>query len=124
MPKIMWVGLGGFFGALTRYVISGILARWCLTFPCGTLLVNVTGSFFLGFLMTLATETLIVPPHLRLFLAIGFLGSYTTFSTFAYETNALLEGNKLLEALLNLGLSIFLGILGIRLGIWAARNLF
>ncbi|NPA48938.1 MAG: fluoride efflux transporter CrcB [Thermodesulfobacteria bacterium] len=123
MPKLMWVGLGGFFGALTRYLISGLVARWCVSFPCGTLFVNVTGSFFLGFLMTLAAETLVISPNLRLLLAIGFLGSYTTFSTFAYETNSLLESNKILEATLNVGLSVFLGLAGIRLGVWLARNL-
>ena len=123
MPKFLWVGLGGFLGALSRYFVSGLLTKIDPSFPYGTFFVNITGAFFLGFLMTLSAETLLVSPNLRLFLAIGFLGSYTTFSTFAYETNALLEGNKIFAALLNVGLSVLLGIMGVRLGIWVARNL-
>ena len=123
MPKFLWVGLGGFLGALSRYFVSGLLAKLDPSFPYGTFFVNVTGAFLLGFLMTLSVETLLVSPNLRLFLAIGFLGSYTTFSTFAYESNALLEGNKIFAALLNMGLSVLLGIIGVRLGIWMARNL-
>ncbi len=124
MLKLLWVGLGGFCGAVARYLVSGLFLRLSPIFPWGTFTVNVLGSFALGFLMTLVTETLLVSPAQRLFLAIGFLGSFTTFSTFVYETNALLEDGAFLAAFLNVTLSLFCGLLGIRLGAWLTRFLF
>jgi len=124
MFSLLLVGLGGFLGAVSRYLITGFLVRLSPAFPLGTLSVNVLGSFALGFLMALVAETLIVPPNLRLFFGIGFLGSLTTFSTFAYETNALLLEGELWFGLLNMGLNLFLGLLGMRLGLWLARLFF
>ncbi|HHI97828.1 MAG TPA: fluoride efflux transporter CrcB [Thermodesulfatator atlanticus] len=124
MLKLMLVGLGGFCGAVARYLVSGLLLKVSTLFPLGTLVVNVSGSFLLGFLMALATETLAISPNERLFLAIGFLGSFTTFSTFIYETNSLLEEGEFFLAGVNLFLSLLFGLLGLRLGIWLARILF
>ncbi len=109
---------------MARYLVSGLLLKVSTLFPLGTLVVNVSGSFLLGFLMTLATETLAISPNERLFLAIGFLGSFTTFSTFIYETNSLLEEGEFFLAGVNLFLSLLFGLLGLRLGIWLARILF
>ncbi len=89
MTRLLAVALGGAFGAVSRYLISGWVAR--LThespFPYGTLAVNVTGSFLLGLMMGLGGEgRLMLPPAVRVVVGIGFLGAFTTFSTFSYET--------------------------------------
>ncbi len=124
MFKIFLVGLGGFLGAVARYLITGVLWRFSPLFPWGTLLVNTLGSLSLGFIMALVSETLLISPAARLFLAVGFLGSFTTFSTFVYETSALLEGGNFWLSGLNLAASIFLGLLGIRLGALLAYRFF
>ena len=124
MFKIFLVGLGGFLGAVARYLITGVLWRLSPLFPWGTLLVNTLGSLSLGLIMALVSETLLISPAARLFLAVGFLGSFTTFSTFVYETSALLEGGNFWLAGLNLAASIFLGLLGIRLGALLAYRFF
>ncbi len=89
MNRLLAVALGGAFGAVARYQISGWVTR--LThespFPWGTLAVNVAGSFLLGLMMGLGGEgRLLLPPAVRVVLGIGFLGAFTTFSTFSYET--------------------------------------
>ncbi len=121
---MLLVGLGGFCGAVARYLASGLMLKLSTLFPWGTLVVNVSGSFLLGFLMALVTETLVISPNERLFLAIGFFNSFTTFSTFIYETNALLDEGEFLLAGLNLFLSLLFGLFGLRLGIWLARVFF
>ncbi len=123
MTRLVWVGTGGFLGAIARYLIAGLFTRLSPHFPLGTLVVNALGSLMLGFLMTLATETLALPPDLRLLLAVGFCGAFTTFSTFAYETDSLIRGGALGLAFLNIGVSLMLGLVGIRLGDWLVREL-
>jgi CrcB protein len=71
---------------------AGLPKRYGTRFPYGTLVINVTGSFILGFFLTLITERIVVHPYWRLFFAIGFLGAYTTFSTFTFESLALVQG--------------------------------
>ncbi|QJA06367.1 fluoride efflux transporter CrcB [Thermosulfurimonas marina] len=119
--KWLLVGLGGFLGALARYTVSG----WCLrlggAFPWGTLAVNLLGSLGLGFLMALAEETLLISPEVRLFLAVGFLGAFTTFSTFAYETERLLSEAEWILAAANVAGSLFLAIMGVKAGALLAR---
>src|SRR5205085_57949 len=92
LQKTLWVGLGGFLGANARYWIGlWIQARWGSSFPWSTFVINITGSFILGLFLTLVTGRYAVPgtPVLRLAVAIGFVGAYTTFSTFEFETFAL-----------------------------------
>ncbi len=89
MTRLLAIALGGAFGAVSRYLISGWVARLTheSAFPYGTLAVNVTGSFLLGLMMGLGGEgRLLLPPAVRVVLGIGFLGAFTTFSTFSYET--------------------------------------
>src|SRR5438067_7678236 len=89
LHRIFWVGLGGFLGANARYWVGGwIQDRWGADFPWSTFVINITGSFILGLFVTLTTERFALrnAPALRLLVAIGFVGAYTTFSTFEFET--------------------------------------
>jgi CrcB protein len=123
LPYLL-VGAGSFVGGNARYV----LARWVGTlidarFPLGTFLVNVGGSFLLGFLAgLLATRALPHSDSLRLALGVGFCGGFTTFSTFEYETHALFEDGMWLPAVTNMFLSLFAGLLAVRFGIVAAKS--
>jgi CrcB protein len=94
------ISLGAIFGANARWVISRYLAKIIgPVFPCGTLVINVTGSFVVGFFMIWATERVLLDPRWRLLIVIGFCGAFTTFSSFAFETMAYFEqGQWLLMA--------------------------
>lgn len=123
LPYLL-VGLGGFLGANARYVT----AKWVgqvidARFPLGTFLINVGGSFLLGFLGVLLAERLVPHgDHLRLALGVGFLGAFTTFSTFEYETHALFEDGAWLTALSNIFLSLLAGLLALRAGLVVAKS--
>ena len=124
LPYLL-VGCGGFLGANARF----LQARWVdamhsSTFPWGTFTINVAGSFLLGLLGAFVSTRVPAPTgeHLRLALGVGFLGAYTTFSTFEYESHALLEGGSWLAGTLNIVLSVFVGLVAVRLGILVARN--
>jgi CrcB protein len=96
------VFLGGGLGAVARYGAQGFVYRWAgAEFPFGTMVVNVTGSFVIGLLMTLFEERFMAAPEVRLFLTLGFLGGYTTFSSFSYESMALFAGGNFLGGTLN-----------------------
>ncbi len=111
------VGAGGFIGAISRYVLAvWIGQRWGRDFPLGTFIVNVSGSFLIGLFMTLMAERFIENPGWRLFLVIGFLGAYTTFSTFEYETGMLIRDGEWLYAGLNVVGSSVTGFMALKLG--------
>ena len=117
IEKIFYVGVGGFVGANARYWLGGWISnRYGAAFPYATFVINVTGSFILGLFMTLITERYIAPSGLSLVVAIGFVGAYTTFSTFEYETFALVRSGSLLMALLNVVLSVVAGFVAVWLG--------
>ena len=117
MVGYIMVMLGGATGSLTRYVVgTAIMTRLGARFPIGTMFINVSGSFLIGVLMTLLAERLQPHPNWRLLLVVGFLGGYTTFSTFAWETLALVkEGGRWL-GLLNVAGSVVFGYLAVWLG--------
>jgi len=116
------MSLGGILGVLSRYSLGGLVHRWLgLSFPYGTLAVNVSGCLTIGFLATLGQSFLFISPNARAFWFIGFLGAYTTFSTYMLEGHQLLEEGRPSAGLGYLFLSVALGYLGLRLGIWAAR---
>lgn len=88
----LWTSLGGIVGVNLRYFMSRIITRFSgMAFPYGTLVINITGSLILGFFLTWATERVLLDPKWRLLVAIGFCGSYTTFSSYAFETMAYFE---------------------------------
>jgi CrcB protein len=122
--QYIWIGLGGFMGANARYLVQQwAAARWGAHFPYGTMLANVSGSFIIAFFLTLATGRLPVSPELRLLVAVGFLGGFTTFSSFTIETFRLVEQNGWSAALLNFTGNTALGFGGVLLGIILARLL-
>lgn len=122
MSKLLVVGLGGFLGAVARYGVTLLVGTfWTREFPLATFLINVTGSFVLGLFSTLAAERLELDPRLRLFVATGFVGAYTTFSTFEYETQRLAEAGALLWGLVNIVTSVVVGYAAVQLGVWLAR---
>jgi CrcB protein len=117
------ISLGAILGANARFLIGGWIAeRVGSSFPAGTLVINASGSFLIGIVLALSVDRL-VPPWFRPFFAIGFLGSYTTFSTFSYETLALARDGALLQAGLNVVGSVVIALVGVYLGAAAARML-
>jgi len=122
MTKLLIIGTGGFIGAILRYIISGIFHNiFGEKFPIGTLAVNIIGCFILGFFITLAEGKFIISPQMRSFVAIGLLGAFTTFSTFSFETFALLQYELYISAFLNILISVFVGIFAVWAGIILAK---
>jgi CrcB protein len=118
----LFIGIGGFSGAIVRYAVGlWIGQRWGRSFPLGTFIINVSGSFLIGFLMPLLTERIIVNTHWRLMLMVGFLGAYTTFSTFEYETGGLFRDGEWMYAGLNVIGSVVAGFVALKLGEMLAR---
>ncbi len=120
MNRLAAVALGGAFGAVSRYWISGWIAR--LThespFPYGTLTVNVVGSFLLGLMMGLGSEgRWLLPPEIRMVVGIGFLGAFTTFSTFSYETIEALKIGDFRVAVGNILISVVTALAACWLGL-------
>lgn len=120
------VGVGGFFGSIARYLTARAAADVLgTTFPVGTLIVNVVGSFLLGLAaVVLAMRYVPYGDEIRLALSIGFLGAYTTFSTFAYETNRLVDDGSWSLAAVNVAASVAAALLSLRLGVVLAHWIF
>ena len=120
---LLYVALGSAIGGVSRYLLGGLVQRMLdTTFPAGTLLVNVTGSFLLGAIIRYALETPSLTPEVRAFLTIGFCGGYTTFSTFSYETMALLEDGEWARAGVYITASVILSLIATFLGLALARQ--
>lgn len=119
------ISLGAVPGALSRYYLGLLCFRWFGSgFPVGTFLINLSGSFLMGFFITSILDRAITAPELRLLVAVGFLGSYTTFSTYALDTSMLLQTNQRPLALFYWLGSAVLGYLCLELGSAMARRLF
>jgi len=119
MLKFLAVGAGGFLGAVSRYLLNGWMHRKFPGFlPAGTLLVNVIGCLAIGVLMGLVIERRLGPEHelIRVLLITGFLGSLTTFSTFAYETVELIQEDQWRPAIVNVSSNLVLGLAAVWLG--------
>jgi len=107
------IGLGGFLGANARYVVASWAARrFGVLFPYGAFMINVSGSFILAFFLASLQDRTFIHPHCRLFFAVGFLGAYTTFSTFTYESLRLVQEGSLGLGLVNVAGSAVVGLLG------------
>jgi CrcB protein len=121
--KYLVIAAGGGIGALARYLLSvAIMRRYVGRFPLGTFAINVTGSFLIGLSMTLLTERFAPYTYWRLFLVVGFLGGYTTFSSFEYEIiQAVRSGGQWL-ALVYVVASVVIGYAGVWLGVVAASR--
>ncbi len=121
---IWYVALGSAAGGVLRWMISGAFQqRLGTTFPVGTLVVNITGSLLLGFLIRYALQTPAISPEVRALLTTGFCGGYTTFSTYTYETATLIEDGDYRRAAAYAIASVLLALIGIFLGFAAAREL-
>lgn len=123
MQNVLLVGLGGFIGSAGRYLVSGwvqnLIAKPLL--PFGTLAVNVLGCLLIGLLGGLAEVREIMHPNARMFVMVGMLGGFTTFSTFGYETFALGRDGQSLMALANIGSQVILGLAAVWAGYAMAR---
>lgn len=117
MSQLFWVGVGGFIGANARYLLATWIISLGLKFPLATLAINVSGSLILGAFLTWFSARAQLPDSLRLLVATGFCGAYTTFSTYAYESMMLLRGGDLITAIANIvltnALCLFASLIGI-----------
>lgn len=122
MTRVLLIAAGAVVGANARYWIGLWAAdRFGVSFPYGTLIVNVAGCFLLGFLLVISTGRFAISPETRLLVAVGFFGSFTTFSSFAVETMALAQGGALARSMVNILANNVLGLAAAWLGISAAR---
>jgi len=122
--QLIYIGVFGALGCVSRYLASGwfhsLLGR---SLPYGTLLVNIIGSFLLGLLLEGSLRSTLLTPEVRIGITVGFMGGFTTFSTFSYETIRLIEEGSFLHAGANIVLNVVVCILFAALGIFLARQL-
>ena len=122
MLKLAYLAVGGLIGTFARYYLSGFIYRFTGSdFPYGTLAVNLIGCFLIGVFATLSEEKLILGPDAKVLLMAGFCGAFTTFSTFMLETNNLIKDTEWLRAFGNVFLSVLIGFICFRLGVWIGR---
>jgi CrcB protein len=122
MTHALIVGAGGFIGSILRYWLSGLAHRWVQdAFPAGTLLVNVLGCLAIGAFWGLVEYRELFSPETRLFITVGILGGFTTFSAFGYETFALLHDREYWAALANVSANVLAGIAAVIIGWMAAK---
>jgi CrcB protein len=120
----LWVSLGAIVGASARYFLSRFVAKAVTaSFPYGTLLINITGSFILGLFLVWSTERALADPRWRLLIAIGFCGSYTTFSSYAFESFSLFEQGNYLLFVGNVVANNVLCLAGVVAGAMIARSI-
>lgn len=124
LSRMLAIGAGGFVGAIARHVLAGVVQhRVGGFFPSGTLVVNVLGCALMGALLTVVEERQALGPDARMFLAVGILGSFTTFSTFGYETMELLRQGSTRLAALNIAANVVVGLVALWLGRTLVRAL-
>ncbi len=124
MKQLLLVGFGGFIGSIARYLVSRLNLSWNFhSIPMGTLIVNILGSFLIGFLLGIFVNSNLLNTNLKLFLVVGFCGGFTTFSSFTNENFLLLQNGQYLSALLYIGVSVISGILAVYAGFLTANQL-
>ena len=116
--NLIYVGVGGFLGSIGRYLLAGAVYRMFpnLNFPIGTTVVNILGCFLIGFITGLVEVRNLLNPEMRIFILIGILGGFTTFSTFGFEVFALLRDGAFVSALANVLVQVIVGISAVWLG--------
>ena len=123
LRTILIVGTGGFIGSILRYLVQYFVEKGMnSSFPLGTLIANVAGSFIIGIVFALAEKGHLLSAEWRIFLAVGFCGGFTTFSAFAYNNFTMIEEQSYLQLLLNVGGNLFLGIVAVYLGLIFVRT--
>ena len=125
LRTILIVGTGGFIGSVMRYLVQ-VLAEKGLTstFPLGTLIANIAGSFIIGMVFALAEKGNLMSAEWRIFLTVGICGGFTTFSAFAYNNFTMLKEHSFGQLFINVGGNLFFGILAVYLGIIVIRAIF
>ncbi len=122
MNDTLWISLGAIIGANLRYFVNRLSLRYLSSdIPFGTFIVNITGSFILGFFLAWTLERVEVDPRWRSFVAVGFCGAYTTFSSFSFETYTLLEQSDYALAAMNFICNNLFSLLAVVAGITLAR---
>jgi CrcB protein len=120
---IFFVGIGGFFGAISRFLISTFIQKNTIPFfPTGTLSVNIIGSFIIGFLVMYFEQT--IAPEYKAMFVTGFLGALTTFSTFSFETVAMIQSGEYAKAFLNIGLNVLFCLSATIMGMFIFKTLY
>lgn len=125
MKNALAVGIGGFCGCIARYLAGVLVLRFFAApvFPYATLIVNVVGCLLIGFLGVLAESTSLISPALQLFLIVGLLGGFTTYSAFGYQTLVLARDGRMALAVLNVSAHIILGLGAVWLGTLIAKQI-
>jgi fluoride exporter len=125
LRTLLIVGAGGFIGSVMRYLVQLFVERdMSSTFPWGTFVANITGSFIIGVVFALAQKGNLLSAEWRLFLAVGICGGFTTFSAFAYNNLTMLREGVYSQFILNVGGSLIFGLLAVYLGMIAAKAIF
>lgn len=119
MGKVVCLVLGGSIGTLCRYIVNGVAVRYFSGgLPAGTLVVNLIGCLLVGFVIALPEERLLINDQMKILIVVGFLGAFTTFSTFMLEIANLIQNGHTLKAGVYTAVSIVVGFILVRIGIW------
>lgn len=125
LRTILIVGTGGFIGSVMRYLVQVWVEKGLTsTFPLGTLIANIAGSFIIGMVFALAEKGNLMSAEWRIFLTVGICGGFTTFSAFAYNNFTMLKEHSFSQFFINVGGNLFFGILAVYLGIILIRSIF
>jgi|SRR5680860_401407 len=125
LRTLLIVGSGGFIGSVMRYLVQIFVEKgMATTFPWGTFVANIAGSFIIGIVFAFAEKGNLMNAEWRLFFAVGICGGFTTFSSFAYNNLIMIKENSIGYLLFNIGGSLFAGILAVYLGIILVRAIF
>jgi CrcB protein len=124
LKMFLITGAGGFLGSGLRYLSQRLISYYFpISFPYGTLFINIAGSFLIGLIFALSDKSNILSPELRIFLAVGFCGGFTTFSSFALDSYGLLKDSEYLYFTAYLVSSTVIGIMALIAGIWFIKSL-
>ncbi len=125
IKTILLVGTGGFIGSVMRFLVQHYIEKGMTsTFPLGTLIANIAGSFIIGVVFALAEKGNVLGYEWRIFLTVGLCGGFTTFSAFSYNNFNMIKEHSIGQLLMNVGGNLFLGILAVYIGIIAIRSIF